>query len=149
MQTGGIAVEFSQVGSDGLPLLPTASTRNVQCAEEFSCYAIQTDLYLSATQSTGYTGRKRTWCLVAKMHSLQFDVIAVVNIGDVHAHFVVLLSFHSFRERHRFSLHLTIGVELVNGFYTFVSRHDGGKTTIRIVFEFLYGYAASETATIW
>ena len=82
------------------------------------------------------------------MYGLQFDIITIMDIRDINTHLIVLLGFHSFRERHCLCLHLAIGVKLGNGLYTLVGRHDGWEAAVGIVFELLDGNTTAETAAI-
>ena len=71
-----------------------------------------------------------------------------MDVGNVDAHLVVLLSFDTLGEGHRLSFDLAEGVELGDGLHTLVGRQDGGERTIGIILELLDGYATAEaTAT--
>ena len=85
---------------------------------------------------------------MSEAYILQFDVVAVVDIGDVDAYFIVLFSLHASREGHRLGLHMAEGAERGYGLHSFVGRHDGREGTIGIVMEFFHGHTAPEsTAT--
>ena len=71
-----------------------------------------------------------------------------MDVGDIHAHLVILLGLHALRECHGLSLHLTIGVELGNGLHTLVGRHDGGEATVGIVLKLLHSHTTAKAATI-
>ena len=112
-----------------------------------SSKAIQPNLYLSATQTTGHAGREGTRGLVAQVDGLQLDVVTIVNVGDVDTHLITLFCFYTFREGHRLGLYLTVWVKLGNGLDALIGRHDGGEAAVGIVLELLDGHAATKAAT--
>ena len=141
--------QFGKVGSQRLPLLPTACCGHLESAQQLSLQTVNAHLNLSAAQSTGHTCSECTRKLVAEADILQFDVIAVVDIAHIHTHLVVLLGLHALRESHRLGLHLTVGVKLGHGLHALVGRHDGWETAVGIILKLLYSHTATETATLW
>ena len=148
MQTRRIAVKGGQVGSNGLPLLPATSARNIHSAEEFSSEAIQADFNLSTTQATSHTSRECAWGLVAEVYILQLNIVTIMDVADIDTDLIILFCLHTFRKRHGLSLYLTVGIELSNGLHTLVGRHDGGEATVGIVLKLLHSHTTAKAATI-
>ena len=138
----------SQIDGQRLPLFPAASTRHIYGAKKLPSEAVDAYLYLTATQTTGHTGCKRTGHLITKCHILKLDIVTIVNITDINTYLVILFRLHTTRESHRLSLNTTEGVEDVNRLHALVCRHDGGKRAVGVILEFLNSHTATEAATL-
>ena len=143
----GATDDGGQVDSQRLPLLPATSTRHMDCAEELTSEAVHTDFYLTATQSTGYTGAKGTRQFVAESHMLKLDIVAIVNVTDIDTDVVALLGLHSTRESHGLGLHTTEGTECIDRLHALVGRHDGRERAVSIVLELLDSHATAKAST--
>ena len=98
----------------------------------------------ATTQTAGHTGREGAWDGMAEIYVLQFDVVAIVNVGDIDASLVVLLGLHALGESHDFGLYLAVGVEGVNGLHTPVGGYDGGEGAVSVILKLFDGHAAAE-----
>jgi len=144
MHTGNLRLD---VGHQCLPFFPTTGTTHVETSEKLAFQTVHTYFNGTTTQTTGHTGSKGTGEHTAEINGLQFDVVTIVCISHVNTDFIVLLSSQSTRESHRLSFHLAIGIEEINGLYTFVCRKNGGERTVGIVGELLNGYTTAKTAS--
>ena len=134
------------VGRECLPFLPTTGAGYLQTSQQRSLQAVDVYLYLSATQTAGYSGRELLGGIAIELHVLQLDVVAIVDIRHINADFVVLFGLYTATESHRLGLHLLIGVKSGDGLHTLVGRHDGGEAAVRVILELLHSYASAKAA---
>ena len=145
IQVGDVRVV--QVERQRLPLLPATRTRYVECTEQTTAKTVDTQLYLSPTQTTGHTSQERTGYAMAETDVLQLDIVTVMDVGYIDTHLVVTLSLHALGEGHCLGLHLAEGIECGNRFHTLVSRHDSGEAAIGIILKLLDSHTSAKATT--
>ena len=139
---------LGKVNRQRLPFLPTASSGHFQCGKALTSETVNTYLNLSATQARGHTGEELLSHISIELHVLQFDIVAIMDLSDIHTNLIILFGLHATTESHGLGLHLSVGIEGGDRFHALIGRQNFGERAISVILELLHSHATTETATL-